>query len=213
MMLRFPILAVLAPALCLPAEFGLASWYGYPFHGRTAADGSIYDMEKTTAAHRSLPLGTWVRVTNLANSRSIDVRITDRGPFLDGRIIDLSHAAARAIHIVEAGLAPVRVDLLEAPAALPPAEGGGFAVQIGAFQDRGRAEKLAAAMNERQLAARVTERAGQPVFWRVIVGERLTATGAASLAASLRAELGAALVVRIPEDAPRAPEALAAGNL
>ena len=83
-------------------ETGIASWYGYPYHGRRAANGEIYDMEKLTAAHRTLPFGTWVRVTNLTNSKTVDVRITDRGPFIDGRIIDLSKAAAREIDQVYA---------------------------------------------------------------------------------------------------------------
>ena len=71
-------------------EEGIASWYGHPYHGRQAADGEIYDMEKLVAAHRTLPFHTWVRVYNLENSKSVDVEIIDRGPFIDGRIIDLS---------------------------------------------------------------------------------------------------------------------------
>ena len=93
-----------APALprALPnaiqnGETGLASWYGYPYHGRAAADGEVYDMESLTAAHRTLPFGTWVRVVNLANGKTVDVRINDRGPFVRGRIIDLTPAGARAI--------------------------------------------------------------------------------------------------------------------
>ena len=75
-------------------EIGIASWYGHPYHGRRAANGEIYDMNKLTAAHRTLPFETWVRVHNLTNDRSVDVRIQDRGPFIRGRIIDLSRAAA-----------------------------------------------------------------------------------------------------------------------
>src|SRR5438270_4761933 len=80
-------------------ETGIASWYGYPYHGRRAANGEIYDMEKMTAAHRTLPFGTWVRVKNLENDKTVDVRITDRGPFVRGRILDLSHAAADSIEM------------------------------------------------------------------------------------------------------------------
>jgi rare lipoprotein A (peptidoglycan hydrolase) len=76
-------------------ETGIASWYGHPYHGRPAADGEIYDMETMVAAHRTLPLNTWVRVYDLDNNKTVEVRIVDRGPFVDGRIIDLSHAAAR----------------------------------------------------------------------------------------------------------------------
>src|SRR5277367_993209 len=103
----------LTPLACYAAEFGFASWYGYPFHGRQAADGSIYDMEQITAAHKTLPLGSWVRVTNLKNGKVVDVRITDRGPFIDGRVIDLSRAAARAIDVIDPGTAPVRVEVLQ----------------------------------------------------------------------------------------------------
>src|SRR5262245_56577220 len=81
-----------AAALVGSVETGVASWYGHPYHGRRAANGEIYDMEKMTAAHRTLPFGTWVRVRNLENNKTVDVRITDRGPFVGGRIIDLSHA-------------------------------------------------------------------------------------------------------------------------
>src|SRR5690242_12776946 len=72
-------------------ETGVASWYGHPYHGRQAANGEIYDMEKMTAAHRTLPFNTWVRVYDLDNNKTTEVRIIDRGPFIDGRIIDLSH--------------------------------------------------------------------------------------------------------------------------
>src|SRR5713226_3373362 len=96
-------------------ETGVASWYGHPYHGRHAANGEIYDMEKLIAAHRTLPFGTWVRVTNLANDKSVEVRIIDRGPFVGGRIIDLSHAAAEVIDMVGSGIARVRLDIVSAP--------------------------------------------------------------------------------------------------
>jgi rare lipoprotein A (peptidoglycan hydrolase) len=102
----------------LPSEeVGVASWYGHPYHGRKAANGAIYNMHKLTAAHRTLPFGTLVRVHNLANARTVEVVITDRGPFIDGRIIDLSLAAARILRFQRAGLAAVRLELLSAPAA------------------------------------------------------------------------------------------------
>ena len=92
----------------LYTETGIASWYGHPYHGRIAANGERYDMEQLTAAHRTLPFDTWVRVVNLLNEKAVDVRITDRGPFVDGRIIDLSRAAARAIDVIGPGTAKVR---------------------------------------------------------------------------------------------------------
>src|SRR4051794_24288993 len=91
-------------------EEGVASWYGHPYHGRQAANGEIYDMEKMTAAHRTLPFDTWVRVYDLDNQRTTDVRIIDRGPFVGGRIIDLSHAAAQEIGMIGPGTARVRIE-------------------------------------------------------------------------------------------------------
>ncbi len=91
---------------------GPASWYGGKFHGRTTANGERFDMNQLTAAHRSLPFGTRVRVTNERNGRSVVVRINDRGPFIGNRIIDLSRGAAAAVGMVSTGVAPVRVDVL-----------------------------------------------------------------------------------------------------
>jgi rare lipoprotein A len=108
------------PAPVGSTEEGIASWYGPPYHGRQAADGEIYDMEKMTAAHRTLPFNTWVRVTNMANGKTTDVRITDRGPFVDGRIIDLSKAAARQLDLLGPGVGRVHLEVIHPPA-LPPA--------------------------------------------------------------------------------------------
>jgi len=91
---------------------GTASWYGPGFHGKKTASGKIYDQHKLTAAHKTLPLGTKARVTNLDNGSTVDVEINDRGPFIEGRIIDLSRAAAGALGFVESGLAPVQVELM-----------------------------------------------------------------------------------------------------
>jgi rare lipoprotein A len=91
---------------------GPASWYGGKFHGRRTANGERFDMNELTAAHRSLPFGTRVRVTNERNGRSVVVRINDRGPFVGNRIIDLSRGAAAAVGMVSTGVAPVRVDVL-----------------------------------------------------------------------------------------------------
>ena len=88
------------PAIAGQTESGAASWYGHPYHGRQAADGEIYDMETLVAAHRTLPFQTWVRVRNVANNKTVDVRIIDRGPFVNNRIIDLSHAAAQQIELI-----------------------------------------------------------------------------------------------------------------
>jgi rare lipoprotein A len=119
-------------------EEGNASWYGVPFHGRRASNGEIYDMYKLTAAHRTLPFETMVRVTNLSNGKSTVVRITDRGPFVENRIIDLSLAAAREIESVGPGIVPVRVEVL----GNVDLTTGFFTVQVGAFRDRANAERL-----------------------------------------------------------------------
>jgi rare lipoprotein A len=93
-------------------EKGIASWYGGKFHGRTTASGERYDMNKLTAAHKKLPFGSRVLVTNLDNGRQVEVRITDRGPFIHGRIIDLSREAARRIDMIQAGTARVRIEVI-----------------------------------------------------------------------------------------------------
>lgn len=93
-----------------PYQIGRASWYGKPFHGRTTANGETYNMFQFTAAHRQLPLGTWVKVTNLRNSRWIMVRVNDRGPVPENRIIDLSYAAAQLLGFRERGVERVRLD-------------------------------------------------------------------------------------------------------
>src|SRR5262245_47959591 len=97
---------------------GIASWYGPGFHGRRTANGEVYDQYELTAAHQTLPLGTRVMVTSRTNGRSVEVRINDRGPFVDGRVIDLSYAAASVIGMIGPGTMPVRVEILEQPVQL-----------------------------------------------------------------------------------------------
>ena len=190
--------AVAGPASPIrSAETGLASWYGHPYHGRAASNGEIYDMEKLTAAHRTLPFGTWVHVTNLANNKSVDVRIIDRGPFIDGRIIDLSHAAAQAIELIGPGIAQVRLDILSAPQ-ITSADNS-YAVQAGAFRDKDRAERLRVTMEREYGSARLVIRAGSPALWRVLVGRESTEEAAQVLAQRLRGEVGPAFVVRLDE--------------
>jgi rare lipoprotein A len=98
-------------------ERGVASWYGRPFHGRPTSSGEKYDMNEMTAAHTSLPLPTWVEVTNLANGKRIVVKVNDRGPFVDDRLIDLSYAAATALDLVHSGTGQVEIRALSAPPA------------------------------------------------------------------------------------------------
>jgi rare lipoprotein A len=119
-------------------EEGTASWYGIPFHGRRAADGEIFDMNSLVAAHRTLPFGSILRVTNLNNGRDVQVRVIDRGPFVGDRILDLARAAAVSLDMIGTGTARVRIELLSGP---NPSVGD-FTVQIGAFTDRMNAERL-----------------------------------------------------------------------
>lgn len=127
-----------------PSEVGIASWYGPGFHGKRTTSGAIYDQNGLTAAHRTLPLGSSVRVTNLQNRKSIDVVINDRGPFAKGRIIDLSYAAAKRVALIGPGTARVRVEVLD--------DGGHrlnripdrlkYTVQVGAFSEMANALEL-----------------------------------------------------------------------
>ncbi|HZP16818.1 MAG TPA: septal ring lytic transglycosylase RlpA family protein [Terriglobales bacterium] len=137
----------------LLVETGIASWYGAPYHNRRGSNGEIYDMHQMTAAHRTLPLGSLVRVTNPANQASVIVRITDRGPFIEGRIVDLSQAAAKQIGLLQKGTAEVKLEVLKTPA--PVDAGGRWAVQIGGFGDEAVARELAGHLSRRYHTAKV----------------------------------------------------------
>ena len=142
-------------------EIGLASWYG-PYNNRRAADGSVYDGQGMTAAHRTLPMGTTVRVTNLTTNQSVMVRITDRGPFVPGRTLDLSIAAAKEIGVYRMGVAKVKVEAFAKPGADPE---GRWCVQIGAFIDPNDAVQLKNDLLSRYKAAKVIEFAGPTGHW------------------------------------------------
>jgi len=161
---------------------GIASWYGRDFNGKKTSNGETYNMYAMTAAHKTLPLGTFVRVHNLENNRRIEVRINDRGPFVRGRIIDLSYAAARELGVVGPGTARVEVIALATPA---PAAGatprsykpvdlysGNFTFQVGAFVNRENAARLRAKLNQKYSNAHITvyDR-GDQIFYRVRVGK------------------------------------------
>ncbi len=161
---------------------GVASWYGKDFHGRKTSNGEIYDMHAVSAAHKTLPLGTYVRVRNLNNNRTLDVRINDRGPFVRGRIIDLSYGAAKALDVVDAGTAPVKIVALGAPVTSSgKGEGkkympldyysGNFTFQVGAFTERANAERLVQRLDQiYKNAHQVAYFDGSRTFYRVRVG-------------------------------------------
>jgi len=152
-------------------------------------------MEKLTAAHRTLPFETWVRVQNLTNDKKVDVRIQDRGPFVGNRIIDLSHAAARHIDMIGPGTAKVKLTIIAAPKRLAK-QSELFAVQVGAFADRRNAERLRDKLGQFG-PARLMARSGEPVLWRVLVGERSDVAAAEALAAELRSSGASGFVVRL----------------
>ncbi len=164
-----PVVRPPAPAIASEArgkpvltEVGLASWYGPPYAGRKGADGAVFDGNAMTAAHRTLPLGTTVRVTNLETEQSVVVKITDRGPFVQGRMLDLSLAAAKAIGVYRTGTAKVRVEAFAHPAADPE---GRWCVQIGAFLDPDEAVQLKNDLMQRYHTAKVIEFAGPTGYW------------------------------------------------
>jgi len=148
-------------------ETGIASWYGAPYHNRRGSNGEVYDMNAMTAAHRTLPLGSIVRVTNTQSGKSAVVRITDRGPFIEGRIIDLSQAAAKQIGLVQKGTGRVRVEVLKTPQ--PIESGGRWAVQLGGFERENSAREIADHLTRRYHSARVLTFSSPTGAWWVRV--------------------------------------------
>jgi rare lipoprotein A len=180
---------------------GNASWYGVPFHGRRASNGDIYDMHKLTAAHRTLPFNTMVRVTNLNNGRSTTVRINDRGPFVENRILDLSFAAARELDSVGPGVVPVRLEILTPGIDL---SSGYFTVQVGAFRDPNNAERLGDRLRfsySPVLIQRFDSADG--LYYRVRVGKVSGEDAARRFGEQLRIREGfTPFVVRLDDSAP-----------
>ncbi len=194
--------SVSRPALLAPGrrpdlvETGTASWYGPPYHHHVGADGTIYDQNALTAAHKTLPLGSLVRVTNLANDASVEVRITDRGPFVGDRLIDLSLAAAQAIDIARAGIAQVRVEAFF-PVPKPGADPNGhWCVQIGAFLSAEDAIQLKNDLLLHYTTARVIEFPGPTGFWVRIHPRVGTRTQASQIAATIHVPDAQAFLVR-----------------
>ena len=188
------------PAPVAPGSFveqSAASWYGVPYHGRRAANGEIYDMYKLTAAHRTLPFESVVRVTNLRNGRKIEVRITDRGPFVDNRVIDLSLAAARDLDMVASGVVPVRLELV---AAVNPLTGR-FALQVGAFQNRENAVQLCDRLANRFQPVSIREYdSPHGMLYRVFAGRVPGEAAARQLAEQLRREEGlSSFIIRLDD--------------
>jgi len=174
----------------------MASWYGAPYHNRRGSNGEVYDMNAMTAAHLTLPLGSIVRITNVKTGNSAIVRITDRGPFVVGRIVDLSVAAAKALDVYLPGTAKVRLEVLQAPAPLDT--GGRWAVQIGSFTGQKAAAKLAEHLQKRYQTAKVLKFVSPVGDWwvrvRVLDDDRQRAT---ALAHETETAEGSVFLVRL----------------
>jgi rare lipoprotein A len=177
---------------------GLASYYAEPYHGRRTANGEVFDTyQELTAAHRTLPFNTMVRVTNKANGREVDVRINDRGPFIDGRVIDLSLRAARQIDMVRAGVVPVNLRITKiGDGARVPARAV-YAVQVGAFENQRSAQSLKQQLEKKYSGVTIQAVSGGKTLYRVRVGREADILSAHKLAAQLKREDLEPFVVRV----------------
>ena len=175
-------------------ETGIASWYGAPYKGRRSANGDLFDDSAMTAAERTLPMGSLVKVTNLETGQSAAVRITDRGPFVEGRILDLTVAAAKALGVYRPGTARVRIDVYRTPK--PIDTGGRWCVQIGAFTSDG-ALKLKSRLMDKYPDAQVIEFAGSGAYWVRIRPAGDDRTQAERIADHLKPAEGKAYLTRL----------------
>jgi rare lipoprotein A len=180
----------------LQTEVGLATWYAAPYKGRKAANGEVFDESALTAAHRTLPMGSLVVVTNLSTGQWAAMRISDRGPFVEGRIVDLTPAAAKATGVYRAGLVRVRVDVYQTPK--PIASGGRWCVQIGAFHSERQAIRLKSQLLAKYPAATVIEFPGfDSSFWVRIRPQGDNREQAELIARQLRPAEGDAFLTRL----------------
>ncbi|MGA2675064.1 MAG: septal ring lytic transglycosylase RlpA family protein [Terracidiphilus sp.] len=177
------------------SEEGLATWYTAPYKGRKAANGQIFSDHALTAAHRTLPMGSLVVVTNLSTGQSSAMRITDRGPFVDGRILDLTIASAKATGIYRMGTARVRLDVYRTPK--PIETGGRWCVQIGAFTSERRALGLKEQLLRKYPSSSVIEFPGQDSYWVRIRPQGDNREQAESIARHLRPTEGEAFLTRL----------------
>lgn len=199
-------------------EYGLASWYGHPYHGRRTSNGEIYDMRLMTAAHLRLPFGTWLRVTNRRNKKWVDVRVNDRGPFVKNRIIDLSQAAAEEIEMIGAGVERVVVEVIAKPGPGPPGEvrdrerGRPASETAEAGEGRAAAEREASGQRGEAGSEQVSEPPAAPIaeggcepgpYYGVQVGAFGVRENAERARLKMSERYGAAvIVVRRPADGP-----------
>jgi len=183
------------PAAISSRDFeGLASYYAEPYHGRKTASGEIFDTyQGMTAAHRTLPFNTMVRVTNKTNGREVDVRINDRGPFVDGRVIDLSVRAAREIDLVRSGVAPVTLKVLKVAEV---SKSSAYAVQVAAFENQRAAEGLKERLEKKYSGVVIQPVVEEKTLYRVRIGQP-NLEAATHLASELRKQDYKPFVVRM----------------
>jgi len=187
------------PGIPGAGEAGLASWYGPDFHGRRTSSGEVYDMYQLTAAHRELPLGTWILVTNLENGRSVELRVNDRGPFVADRIVDVSYAAGRLLGMIGPGVVPVRLTVTHpaiAPGGIPLGATAKFTVQVGSFNSLENARAVERSLAEGFPGVEVARRViGTETYFRVWVGNFSRRSEAQAVAERLAARGLAVLVI------------------
>jgi rare lipoprotein A len=177
---------------------GIGSYYAEPYHGRRTANGEVFDTyQLLTAAHKTLPFNTVVRVTNKTNGREVDVRINDRGPFIEGRVIDLSLRAAREIDMVRAGVVPVKLEILKTSQTANASTTTIYAVQVGAFENPRAAEDLKEQLSKKYPRVTVQTFAGEKTIYRIRVGREKDLDAANKIAAQLRKEDLKPFIVRI----------------
>lgn len=177
------------------SEIGLASWYTAPYKGRLAANGQVFDDNALTAAHRTLPMGSLIVVTNLQTGQSSAMRISDRGPFVNDRMIDLTIASAKAVGVYRSGVARVRLDVYQTPK--PINTGGRWCVQIGAFHNERDALRLKQQLIELYPDANVIEFPGENSFWVRIRPPGDDRTMAAYIARQIKPVEGDAYLTRL----------------
>ncbi len=176
-------------------ETGTASWYGPPYDRHRGANGEIFDQNMLSAAHRTLPMGSLLRVTNVRTGQASVMHVTDRGPFVPGRVLDLSVASAKAIGVWLPGTAVVRIEVFAAPK--PIETGGRWCVQIGAFQHEGKAVALEEKLQRRYHTANVVEFTGPTGHWVRIRPAGDDKARAVEIAGELSPEEGAAYLTRL----------------
>jgi len=176
-------------------EDGLATWYTAPYKGRKAANGQVFSDQALTAAHRTLPMGSLIVVTNLSTSQSSAMRITDRGPFVEDRILDLTIASAKATGVYRAGLSRVRMEVYRTPK--PIDSGGRWCVQIGAFKSEHKARKLKAQLLRKYPDANVIDFPGEDSYWVRIRPQGDNREQAELIARRIRPAEGEAFLTRL----------------